>query len=136
MDAITWTFFLGGVTFAVLPVIRIIYTRCCTEVVDGWFMDVIIIGIGSRSIKRAKFYYEYDGKEYIGFTNIGVSTKQMRDFAKGVRYKIFVNPKNPKRFVFDKKPTFAAEILPLAIGCLFILIGFTHELLFELLLLF
>lgn len=110
-----------GMYFIANALIRIISAKQCTQVVDAWFLDIYyVVKIKGRNIKKAKFFYEYDGKEYTYATDLGISVKQMNSFLKGQKYKIFVNPKKPQKCAFERKPTFGSDIFPLIIGVLII----------------
>lgn len=118
---IIYLFFCGsGAAFITLALVRIIQMKRCTEVVDGWFLDTVRI-VSHRSSTKAKFFYVYDGKEYYGRTDLGISSKRMNEFSKGCKYKLFVNPKNPHKFAYDRKLTLINEIIPLIVGALFII---------------
>ncbi len=116
----------GGAIYLAMALVRIIQMKRCTEVVDGWFLDKVRM-ISHRSSTKAKFFYVYDGKEYYGLTNLGISTKCMNEFSKSCKYTLFVNPKNPKKFAYDKKLTIGNEIVPLIIGGIFLLIPVAIE---------
>lgn len=114
-------FVVGGVIFISMALIRIIRMKRCTEIVDGWFLDTVRM-ISHRSSTKAKFFYVYDGKEYYGLTDLGISMKQMNEFSKSFKYTLFVNPKNPKKFAYDKKLTIGNEIIPLIAGIMCLII--------------
>ncbi len=119
-------FVVSGAIYLAMALVRIIQMKRCTEVVDGWFLDKVRM-ISHRSSTKAKFFYVYDGKEYYGLTNLGISTKRMNEFSKSCKYTLFVNPKNPKKFAYDKKLTIGNEIIPLIIGILFLLVPVAIE---------
>lgn len=119
---IIYLIFCGsGAIYLAMALVRIIQMKRCTEAIDGWFLDTVRI-VSLRSSTKAKFFYVYDGKEYYGLTNLGISTKRMNEFSKSCKYTLFVNPKNPKKFAYDKKLTIGNEIIPLIIGVFFLLV--------------
>lgn len=113
---------VGGALFIAMALVRIIQMKRCTEVVDGWFLDIARTITFRRNTTKAKFFYVYDGKEYYGLTDLGISMKQMNSFSKNCKYTLFVNPKNPKKFAYDKKLTIGNEIIPLIMGAVLLLI--------------
>lgn len=113
---------VGGALFIMMALVRIIQMKRCTEIVDGWFLDITRTITFRRNITKAKFFYVYDGKEYYGLTDLGISMKQMNNFSKSCKYTLFVNPKNPKKFAYDKKLTIGNEIIPLLMGAVLLLI--------------
>jgi len=115
-------FGVGGALFITMALVRIIQMKRCTEIVDGWFLDITRTITFRRNITKAKFFYLYDGKEYYGLTDLGISMKQMNNFSKSCKYTLFVNPKNPKKFAYDKKLTIWNEIIPLLMGAVLLLI--------------
>lgn len=115
---IIYLFFCGcGAPFITLALVRIIQMKRCTEIVDGWFLDTVTM----LSEIKANFFYVYNGKEYYGLTDLGISKKRMNEFSKSCKYTLFVNPKNPHKFAYDKKLTLGNEIIPLISGALFII---------------
>lgn len=124
---IIYLFFCGsGAAFITLALVRIIQMKRCTEVVDGWFLDTVR-KISYRSSTKAKFFYVYDGKEYYGLTDLGISKKRMNEFSKSCKYTLFVNPKNPHKFAYDRKLTIGNEIIPLVGGILITLFPVAFE---------
>ncbi|MBO5360822.1 MAG: hypothetical protein J6B25_08285 [Clostridia bacterium] len=115
-------FGVGGALFITMALVRIIQMKRCTEVVDGWFLDTVRVFNVRYHTTKAKFFYVYDGKEYYGLTDLGISMKQMNEFSKSFKYTLFVNPKNPKKFAYDKKLTIGNEIIPLIMGAVLLLI--------------
>lgn len=119
---IIYLFFCGsGAVFIAMALVRIIQMKRCTEIVDGWFLDTVRVFNVRYHTTKAKFFYVYDGKEYYGLTDLGISTKRMNEFSKSCKYTLFVNPKNPHKFAYDKKLTLGNEIIPLISGALFII---------------
>lgn len=112
----SWGF---GAAFLAMALVRIIQMKRCTEIVNGWFLETVRIIRIKNSTTKAKFFYEYDGKEYQGLTDLGLSLKRMNELSKGYSYRLYVNPKNPSKFAFDKKLTLGNEIIPLVCGILF-----------------
>ena len=115
-------FGVGGALFITMALVRIIQMKRCTEIVDGWFLDTVRVFNVRYHTTKAKFFYVYDGKEYYGLTDLGISMKQMNEFSKSFKYTLFVNPKNPKKFAYDKKLTIGNEIIPLIMGAVLLLI--------------
>ena len=115
-------FGVGGALFITMALVRIIQMKRCTEIVDGWFLDTVRVFNVRYHTTKAKFFYVYDGKEYYGLTDLGISMKQMNNFSKSCKYTLFVNPKNPKKFAYDKKLTIGNEIIPLLMGAVLLLI--------------
>lgn len=129
---IIYLFFCGcGSPFIAMALVRIIQMKRCTEVVEGRFIETVkftsVVFIRPHTTTKAKFFYEYDGKEYYGLTDLGISTKRMNEFSKSCKYTLFVNPKNPHKFAYDRKPTIANEIIPLVGGILFALVPVAFE---------
>ena len=123
---IIYLFFCGvGAVFIAMALVRIIQMKRCTEVVEGRFIETVkftsVVFIRPHTTTKAKFFYEYDGKEYYGFTDFGISTKRMNEFSEICKYTLFVNPKNPHKFAYDRKLTLINEIIPLIVGALFII---------------
>lgn len=112
-----------GAPFIAVALVRIIQMKHCTEVVDGWFLDTFTM----LSETKARFFYVYDGKDYYGLTDLGISKKRMNEFSKSCKYTLFVNPKNPRKFAYDTKPTIGNEIIPLVGGILIILFPAAFE---------
>ncbi len=112
----SWGF---GAAFLAMALVRIIQMKRCTEIVNGWFLETVRIIRIKNSTTKAKFFYEYDGKECQGLTDLGLSLKRMNELSKGYSYRLYVNPKNPSKFAFDKKLTLGNEIIPLVCGILF-----------------
>lgn len=112
----SWGF---GAAFLVMTLVRIIQMKQCTEIVNGWFLETVRIIRIKNSTTKAKFFYEYDGKEYHSLTDLGITLKRMNELSKGYAYRLYVNPKNPQKFAFDKKLTLGNEIIPLICGILF-----------------
>ena len=116
-------FGVGGALFITMALVRIIQMKRCTEIVDGWFLDTVkTFSYKNSHTTKAKFFYVYDGKEYYGLTDLGISMKQMNNFSKSCKYTLFVNPKNPKKFAYDKKLTIGNEIIPLIAGIICLII--------------
>jgi len=115
--------YLWGWAFAAaffgIALVRIIKMKRCTEIVNGWFLETVRIIRIKNSTTKAKFFYEYDGKEYHSLTDLGITLKRMNELSKGYAYRLYVNPKNPSKFAFDKKLTLGNEIIPLVCGILF-----------------
>ncbi len=121
---IIYLFFCGcGAPFITLTLARIIQMKRCTEIVDGWFLDTFTM----LSEIKAKFFYVYNGKEYYGLTDLGISKKRMNEFSKSCKYTLFVNPKKPHKFAYDKKLTLGNEIIPLVGGILITLVPVAFE---------
>ena len=115
---IIYLFFCGsGAAFITLALVRIIQMKRCTEVVDGWFLDTVR-KISHRSSTKAKFFYVYDGKEYYGLTDLGISTKRMNEFSKSCKYTLFVNPKNPNDAYVKIPDRFKKMMTFIGVGCL------------------
>lgn len=112
----SWGF---GAAFIAMALVRIIQMKQCTDIVNGWFLETVRIIRIKNSTTKAKFFYEYDGKEYHGLTDLGLSLKRMNELSKGYSYRLYINPKNPSKFAFDKKLTLGNEIIPLVCGILF-----------------
>lgn len=112
----SWGF---GAAFLAMALVRIIQMKRCTEIVNGWFLETVRIIRIKNSTTKAKFFYEYDGKEYHSLTDLGITLKRMNELSKGYAYRLYVNPKNPSKFAFDKKLTLGNEIIPLVCGILF-----------------
>lgn len=112
----SWGF---GAAFLAMALVRIIQMKQCTEIVNGWFLETVRIIRIKNSTTKAKFFYEYDGKEYHSLTDLGITLKRMNELSKGYAYRLYVNPKNPSKFAFDKKLTLGNEIIPLVCGILF-----------------
>ncbi len=112
----SWGF---GAAFLAMTLVRIIQMKQCTEIVNGWFLETVRIIRIKNSTTKAKFFYEYDGKEYHSLTDLGLSLKRMNELSKGYAYRLYVNPKKPSKFAFDKKLTLGNEIIPLVFGILF-----------------
>lgn len=112
----SWGF---GAAFLAMTLVRIIQMKQCTEIVNGWFLETVRIIRIKNSTTKAKFFYEYDGKEYHSLTDLGITLKRMNELSKGYAYRLYVNPKNPQNFAFDKKLTLGNEIIPLVCGILF-----------------
>ena len=115
-------FVIWGAVYIAFALIRIIRMKRCTEIVDGWFIDKVTEFKFVKHSTKVKFFYVYDGKEYYGLTDLGISMKQMNEFSKSYKYTLFVNPKNPKKFAFDKKLTIGNEIIPLIAGIICLII--------------
>lgn len=127
----SWAF---GAAFLVMALVRIIQMKRCTEIVNGWFLETVRIIRIKNSITKAKFFYEYDGKEYHGLTDLGITLKRMNEFSKGYSYRLYVNPKNPSKFAYDKKLTVRNEIIPLVGGIFFIIFPIIMQVCVEVLL--
>ena len=121
----SWGF---GATFLAMALVRIIQMKRCTEIVNGWFLETVRIIRIKNSTTKAKFFYEYDGKEYQGLTDLGLSLKRMNELSKGYAYRMYVNPKNPSKFAFDKKLTLGNEIILLVGGILFFIFPIAFQL--------
>ena len=127
----SWGF---GAAFLAMTLVRIIQMKQCTEIVNGWFLETVRIIRIKNSTTKAKFFYEYDGKEYHGLTDWGLSLKRMNELSKGYAYRLYVNPKKPSKFAFDKKLTVRNEIIPLVGGAFFIVFPILTQVCVEVLL--
>lgn len=127
----SWAF---GAAFLVMALVRIIQMKRCTEIVNGWFLETVRIIRIKNSTTKAKFFYEYDGKEYHSLTDLGITLKRMNEFSKGYSYRLYVNPKNPSKFAYDKKLTVRNEIIPLVGGIFFIIFPIIMQVCVEVLL--
>lgn len=127
----SWGF---GAAFLAMALVRIIQMKRCTEIVNGWFLETVRIIRIKNSTTKAKFFYEYDGKEYHGLTDLGLSLKRMNELSKGYAYRLYVNPKKPSKFAFDKKLTVRNEIIPLVGGIFFIIFPILMQVCVEVLL--
>ncbi len=118
-----WTIYLVSWSAAAfcfaMVLVRVIQMKQCTEIVNGWFLETVRIIRIKNSTTKAKFFYEYDGKEYYSLTDLGLSLKRMNELSKGYAYRLYVNPKNPSKFAYDKKLTLGNEIILLVSGILF-----------------
>lgn len=127
----SWGF---GAAFLAVALVRIIQMKQCTEIVNGWFLETVRIIRIKNSTTKAKFFYEYDGKEYHSLTDLGITLKRMNELSKGYAYRLYVNPKNPSKFAFDKKLTVRNEIIPLVGGAFFIVFPILTQVCVEVLL--
>lgn len=118
-----WTIYLvfwaAAVFCFTMALVRIVRMKRCTEIVNGWFLETVRIIRIKNSTTKAKFFYEYDGKEYHGLTDLGLSNKRIIELSKGRSYRLYVNPKKPSEFAYDKKLTLINEISLLISGILF-----------------
>ena len=124
----SWGF---GAAFLVMTLVRIIQMKRCTEIVNGWFLETVRIIRIKNSTTKAKFFYEYDGKEYHSLTDLGITLKRMNELSKGYAYRLYVNPKNPSKFAFDKKLTLRNEIVPLVCAAFFFVFPIALNLVIE-----
>ena len=127
-----WTIYLvfwaaAAFCFAMV-LVRVIQMKRCTEIVNGWFLETVRIIRIKNSTTKAKFFYEYDGKEYQGLTDLGLSLRRMNELSKGYAYRLYINPKNPSKFAFDKKLTLGNEIILLVGGILFFIFPIAFQL--------
>ena len=124
----SWGF---GAAFLAMALVRIIQMKRCTEIVNGWFLETVRIIRLKNSTTKAKFFYEYDGKEYHSLTDLGITLKRMNELSKGYAYRLYVNPKNPSKFAFDKKLTLRNEIVPLVCAAFFFVFPIALNLVIE-----
>lgn len=128
----SWAF---GAAFLAMALVRIVRMKRCTEIVNGWFLETVrMITFSKSPVTKAKFFYEYDGKEYHSLTDLGITLKRMNELSKGYSYRLYVNPKNPSKFAYDKKLTVRNEIIPLVGGILFIVLPILVNVFIEVLL--
>ena len=124
----SWGF---GAAFLAMTLVRIIQMKQCTEIVNGWFLETVRIIRIKNSTTKAKFFYEYNGKEYHSLTDLGITLKRMNELSKGYAYRLYVNPKNPQKFAFDKKLTLRNEIVSLVCAVFFFVFPIVLNLVIE-----
>lgn len=96
---------------------QIITALLCTQAVKGFYLETEkAVGIHNKNLKKAKFFYEFDGTEYFTKTCIGIPHKQWNAFRKGQPHTLYVNPKKPQMIVLSRKTAFLHNAFPFLAG--------------------
>ena len=83
---------LLAIVFGLIGVVK--YVKCNTEIKG--------VCLGTKSAikrNRPKFSYKYNGVVYEEEVSKSLNRYQLRDFTEGEQYNIYINKKNPSKFI-------------------------------------
>ena len=116
-------FLVLGLFLLAMGLWYIFVTLRCTRGVEGTIQQAV--ATGSKDVKRYApvFSYEVDGQPYCGASIQSFPGQYIRRrFVQGQRHTIYVDPKNPVRFVVKRMPQ-ATHWLLAVLGLLVMAMG-------------
>ena len=118
---------IGVILICLIIFMQYLKSKCTTEVI-GEFVKIntyISYGNGSSNTSYAPvFKYKFNNTTYEKQTFQTFSKKYIeKNFLVGKNYTIYINEKNPKTFIIEKKSQ-PSDWLILLLGMFFVIIGF------------
>ena len=113
---------LAGVVITVKSVRLLMGDDPYTEKINAEFVACVPPAQGHRSLARLKFKYSYNGTEYEG-KSILESGEALRNYTRGRKYEIYINPDKPQRLVINKNDGTGSAVAGFAAGLLILLTG-------------
>ncbi len=111
--------FLGaGIFFVVSGILPIRKMYSCKIPVKAYLMEKTREIKGRGTFLSCTFSFRYEGKDYYTKTSIGITGKIFESLYIGSEYTIYLNEKNPRLFVLERK-LFAAPFIMILSGLFF-----------------
>ncbi len=119
MTYLPFILFLGaGIFFVVSGIQPIRKVFSCKIPVKAYLMEKTRERMGRGTVLSCTFSFSYEGKDYYTKTSIGITGKVFESLYIGSEYTIYLNEKNPRLFVLERK-LFAAPFIMILSGLFF-----------------
>lgn len=107
----------AGVFFVASGIMPIRKAYGCKIPVRAYLMEKTRERMGRGTVLSCTFSFRYEGKDYYTKTSIGITQKVYNSLYIGSEYTVYLNEKNPRFFVLERK-LFATPIIMIFCGVL------------------
>lgn len=108
-------FLVAGVFFVASGALPIIKVYSCKIPVKAYLMEKTRERMGRGTVLSCTFSFRYEGKDYYTKSSLGITERVQRNLYVGNEYTIYLNEKNPRVFVLERK-LFAAPFIMIFCG--------------------
>ncbi len=102
--------FATGLLLISKGVLEIVKIFSCKKSVEAFFMETSKERYGKGWVLFHTYSYRYEGKDYYTKSSLGVTQKLIESRYIGSQYTIFINEKNPRKFVAERKVSVSAIV--------------------------
>ncbi|MBQ2827644.1 MAG: DUF3592 domain-containing protein [Clostridia bacterium] len=108
-------FAVTGIVFVVSGILPVVKVHSCKVPVKAYLMEKTRERMGRGTVLSCTFSFRYEGKDYYTKSSLGITGKVHDSLYIGNEYTIYLNEKNPRIFVLERK-LFAAPFIMIFFG--------------------